>query len=231
VKSRAGIGLLELLVAAVLATIVVAVAVMLLQAQGAVARNLTARSERNDAQRAAFAILQAELRASTTPDVGAVGRDSVTGRTFRGYGIVCGFRSPDVFLRYRGLRLPDSAKDSVLQLGVESVIAFTSVRVDSTACPHSTGEQVVAVRWAAPPRVGAGWLFFERGGYHLSTYALRYRQGTGSRQPVTTEVFDDGRSSFLAIRDTMLRRIDISLRDRYQTGAGVRGRVQLLNGR
>lgn len=227
---RAGSGILEVLVAALLGTIIVGLAVMLLQTQSVVARDATVRSERNDAMRSAFAILNAELRNIVPADVRAVARDSVVTRIFRGLGVVCGFNRPDVYIRYRGLRLPDPAKDSALQAGPDNVVAVAYVRADSSGCTRSPGDQLLAVRWTGEPRIGATWLIFESGGYHLSTHALRYRQGVASRQPITNEVLDDARSAFLPVADSVLRGIGISLHDRYVTSV-VRGRLPLRNAR
>ncbi len=203
---------------------------MLLQAQSRIARDITMRSERNDARRAALAVLGTELRALAPADVHALSADSIAARIFRGHAVVCGFDASDTFVRYRGLRLPDPAKDSALQLGVENVVAVDGVRTDSSACVRSTGEEVLAVRWAAPPRVGASWLLFESGSYHLSTYALRYRRAGDSRQPVTNEVFDDRRSAFAIVVDSVLRRLDVTLYDRYGTGV-TRASLPLSNRR
>ncbi len=229
-RSRAGVALLELIVAAVLSTIVVAAAVLLLQTQGTVGRMITTRSERNDATRSAFAILRAELRHHTSSDIHAVGRDSIASRIFRGFAIVCGFNAPDVFVRYKGLRLPNPAKDSALQVGPENAVAIASVRADSAACPRNAGDQILALRWSAPPRVGASWIIFESGSYHVSTHALRYRQSAGTRQPVTTDAFDDGRSSFALLTDTVIRGFDVTLFDRYVPTVQ-RARQYLLNSR
>ena len=214
-RTRSGAALLELIVAAMLSTIVLGAAVLILQTQGAVGRMITTRSERNDAMRSAFAILRAEFRDHTTADIRAVGRDSIAARVFRGLATVCGFSMPDVFVTYSGLRLPDPAKDSALHVGPETVVAIASVRPDTSACGARPGNQVLAVRWTATPRVGENWLIFESGSYHLSTHALRYRQAAGTRQPVTTEVLDDGRSSFVLVADTLLRAFDVTLHDRY----------------
>jgi hypothetical protein len=229
-RGRQGFALLEVLVAAVLGTIVVALAVVLLQTQSILAREATMRSERNDAMRSTFAILSAELRNITPADVRAIARDSVVTRIFRGLAIICGFNRPDVFIRYHGLRLPDPAKDSALQVGPENVVALAPVRTDSSACPRNAGEQVLAINWAAEPRIGAAWLIFESGGYHLDTHALRYRQGGATRQPITNEVLDDRLSAFHPVADSVLRRIDVILRDRYVARV-MQGRLALRNTR
>ena len=214
--SRAGAALLELVVAAVLSTIVAGAAVLLLQTQGTVGRMITIRSERNDAVRSAFAILRAEFRHHTATDVRAVARDSIAARVFRGIATVCGFRTPDIFVRYSGLRLPDPAKDSALQLGPERVFAIASARPDSSACARTPADQILALRSNATARVGESWIIFESGSYHFSTNALRYRQAAGTRQPVTTDVFDDSRSAFAVVSTTSLLAIDATLYDRYQ---------------
>jgi hypothetical protein len=203
---------------------------LILQTQGTVGRMVTTRSERNDAIRSAFAILRAELRHHTNTDVRAVGRDSIGSRVLRGLATVCGFNASDVFVRYSGLRLPDPAKDSALQVGPENAVAIAYVRADTSACSRSAGDQILALRWSAPPRVGATWIIFETGSYHLSTHALRYRQSAGTRQPVTTEVFDDGRSSFALITDTVIRAFEVTLSDRYVPSAQ-RARHYLPNSR
>ncbi|HEX6062756.1 MAG TPA: hypothetical protein VFZ04_00990, partial [Longimicrobiales bacterium] len=191
---------------------------------------ITARSERNDAFRSAFAVLRAEFRHHTTSDVRAVARDSLAARVFRGLATVCGFSAPDIFVRYSGLRLPDPAKDSALQLGPERVFTIATVRPDSSACTPTPGDQILAVRASAHPRVGESWMIFESGSYHVSTNALRYRQAAGTRQPVTTDVFDDSRSALAVVADTNLRAIDATLHDRYRPGAQ-RVRHYLTNSR
>ena len=225
---RAGAALIEILVGATLSAIVVGAAVLLLQTLGAVGNGMTTRSERLDAARAGFAIIRSELRHVTAADTRAIARDSITSRIFRGRATVCGYNSADVFVQYQGLRLPDPAKDSALQLGPENVVAIGSVRADTTACLRTAGEQILAIRWAAPPRIGSSWLIFENGGYHLSTHALRYRQGSSSRQPITNDVIDDARSSFAPITDSVLRGIDVLFRDRHSNALS-RMRLTLPN--
>ena len=51
--------------------------------------------------------------------------------------------------------------------------------------------------WTIDPPVPGALVarIFERGSYHVSGGALRYRRGMGGRQPLTLDVFDDDRST------------------------------------
>ena len=227
---RAGAALLEVLVAAVVSSILLAIAILLLETQGDAARSISRRSEQNDATRSAIAALRAELRELRGTDIHAIARDSISSRIFRGLAVVCGFNGSDVFARYQGLRLPVPAKDSALQLGPENVVAIPFVRVDTTACTRYAGEQILALRWSAPPRVGSAWLIFETGGYHINANALRYREVGSTRQPITNAVFDDVHSAFAAVSDTVLRGIDVGFRD-LQMLPLARTRLHFLNAR
>lgn len=215
-RAREGIALVEVLVAAVLSGVVLASSAMLLSGQNRLAVSITNRSERNDATRSVMMILDSELNALLAEhDLRAVGRDSIASRIFRGVAIVCGFRSGWTYARYRGLRLPDPAKDSVLQLGIENTAALSSASVSDDACPHAPGENVLALTWpASPPMIGSIWLIFESGSYHLNSHALRYRRGAESRQPITNEVINDRASSFAALADTLVKGMHIQLSHR-----------------
>jgi hypothetical protein len=196
-RNRPGAALLEALVAALLGTLVTGTAVLLLQAQARIARNTSERSERNDALRSALAVLRAEL----TPlhpahDVRAVAAESVATRILRGVAIVCALDGEQTYARYRGLRFPDTAKDSVLEVGVEQPVPVLSARADSASCPAREGESVLSFRVPARTPLGSVWLFFESGSYHLSSHALRYRRPGESRQPITNEVLDHAHSAF-----------------------------------
>ncbi|HET9438823.1 MAG TPA: hypothetical protein VFO52_01555 [Longimicrobiales bacterium] len=195
-RNRAGAALLEALVAALLGALVTGTAVLLLQAQTRIARSTSERSERNDAIRSVLQVLRAELQ-SLEPrnDLRAVARDSVAARIIRGVAVICGSDGTYSHARYRGLRLPDPAKDSALQIGVENVIPILAAHTDSAACSPTAGEDVVSFSWSGFAPVGSMWLIFESGSYHLSGNALRYRRGTESRQPITNEVIDHARSS------------------------------------
>jgi type II secretory pathway component PulJ len=228
-RRRSGWILVEALVAVTLGAVVIGAAVTLLQLQGRIARNLGERSERNDAIRSALLTLHAELQyLAPATDLRALARDSVAARIFRGVGVVCGRDRQNILLRYRGLRLPDPAKDSVLQIGVENITTINSVATDPGACAHTAREQVVSVNLNGEVLEGSLWLFFESGAYHLSTNALRYRRGAESRQPVTNEVLNDRLSGFASIADSLTSGIAITLRDR-RTNASANAHLIFLN--
>jgi hypothetical protein len=221
----------EVIVAGVLSSIVLACAAMLLQSQSRMAHNISTRSERNDAGRSALLTLRAELQTVTpATDLRSIARDSIASRIFRGIAVVCGFRSGSTYVRYEGLRLPDPAKDSAVQVGIENVTVLESVSSNDDACPHTINEEVLTFTWQTAAPIGSLWLVFESGAYHLSTNALRYRRGAESRQPITNEIINDRASSFAAVRDTQTRGVRVTLRDRA-SAAVARDNVLLLNRR
>ena len=230
-RLRRGSALVEARLASVLLVLVAATAATVLRAQSRIANDISLRGERNDAARSALLTLQAELQSiDPRTDLHAVGRDSIATRIFRGIAIVCGSRDTITFARYRGLRLPDAAKDSALQLGVENVVAIQTVGTSAQACIPSRDEQVLALNMGAVPAPNSTWLVFETGAYHLSTNALRYRRGAESRQPITSEIIDDRQSSFRRMGDTSFRAIDVVLKDR-RTNARAQATIGFANAR
>lgn len=226
---RAGYALTEVIVAGALSTVVLASAAMLLRSQNTLAVNISARSERNDAMRSGLLTLRAELHAVTpATDLRAVTRDSIASRIFRGIAIVCGYRAGNSYVRYEGLRLPDPAKDSALQIGVENAVTITGVTAAADACEQRPNEQVLSISWPISAPVGSMWMIFENGAYHLSTNALRYRRGTESRQPITNEVLRDRQSGFAGVGNPLIRLLQMSLTDRT-TGATASDNLLLLN--
>ena len=230
IRLRLGAALLEVLVAAALAALVITSAGLLLHAQTRIAQRTSQTSELADATRSAALTLGAEWRTLVPQrDIYAVARDSVAGRVFRGSAVVCGHSAHKTLVRYRGLRLPDPAKDSVLQVGAETTASIISVASD-TGCAVAPREQVLAFDWTAHAPIGSLWLLFESGGYHLGTHALRYRRGSESRQPITNEVFDHQRSAFRATADSVIRSLTVLLSDRASGRITSHG-IRLLNAR
>jgi hypothetical protein len=123
----------------------------------------------------------------------ALSTDSFGLRAFRGIACVCGpGPTPlDLVVEAEGVRLPESAKDSVLLLGAAgewSVVALDGVTA-ATGCSDDPGG--AAELWhlsATPPRGAVFARYFERGSYHVVDEALRYRRGVSGRQPLTPEV-------------------------------------------
>ena len=226
---RSGAALIEVLTAAVLAAGVMAGGVAVLNTQGSIARRTTAQSERNDAVRSVMLLLRAELEAiEPAADLQAVGRDSIAARIFRGRAIVCGSQGETVYLSYRGLRAPDPDKDSLLEVGVERAVAFTNATAPAQACAGFPAETVHAVRIDRTVQRGSVWLLFERGAFHLSGNALRYRRGAESRQPLTSEVIDASASAFAAVGDSTVRLLRVTLRDRASRQLTL-GSIRMLN--
>lgn len=123
-----------------------------------------------------------------------VDADSLALRAFRGTGVVCPTDgvSSDLVVSFRGDRQPDPEKDSVLLIGANgsaSVAALSAVGTVTEAC--GVGPATPAL-WRldrpAPSQVVVARLF-ERGAYHLSGSALRYRRGASGRQPLTPEIW------------------------------------------
>ena len=115
-------------------------------------------------------------------------------RAFRGTGIVCppdGI-SNELVVSFRGDRQPDPEKDSVLLIGVDgsrTVAGLSGVGTAQEAC--GVGPRPPAL-WRLDRPVPVDIVLarlFERGSYHLSGSALRYRRGGSGRQPLTPEVW------------------------------------------
>jgi hypothetical protein len=155
--------------------------------------------ERAEARRIAAVVLAAEVRALSRDDFRAPAPDLLELRAMRGAGVVCDRSGDALLVRYRGLREPDPAKDSavVVSGGGESVHDIEESAQTSSACTSRPGERVL--RWRlqpAPPQDAAVLLLFERGSYHLSDAALRYRRGQAGRQPITPTVLRTPPSAF-----------------------------------
>lgn len=184
--------LAELVVAMGLMTIVGSIVVALLRTESRLAGHAADRAEALDATRTAGAIFTAEL----TPlepgtDLHGIDADSVRLRVFRGAGVVCGFAGADPLVRYRGLRQPDPAKDSVLvptAAGGERADTLHAATRAPSGCVARDGEAVFRLGTPAVLREGDAVIVFETGSYYAD-HAFRYRRGSGGRQPITADVF------------------------------------------
>jgi hypothetical protein len=192
-KIREGVSLLELLAALTLGGIVTAVLGGALVAQLRLARLSAERVAAAEAIRTVTAVLQGELRRATAVDVRAAGSDSLAVRSFRGIGRICDAGSDWLHILYRGDRLPDARKDSLLLLdgsGNARTVPLSEVRYQAAACPPVSGETPLLLRVSATAAQRGVALPFESGTYYLSARALRYRLGAEGRQPLTAELFD-----------------------------------------
>lgn len=197
---RAGFSLAELLATLVLGGLVSAAIAGTLGGAERLAGAQAARVAAAEALRVASVVLSRELRSvDPAEDIAMLSADSLRLRAFRGTAVVCGLAGSAVYVRYRGLRQPNPAKDSVLALdadGRAQPLALEAARVEAAACPGRP--EALVQRWRVGGVVPTGTLLllFETGSYHLADHAFRYRRGAGGRQPLTAELLDDGASEF-----------------------------------
>jgi hypothetical protein len=213
---RAGHSLVELaLMLLVMAAIAVSTAVVF-RSQSRMTRMGSERVERQAAERFVAGILGWELRARAPGlDPLELGGDSVSVRAFRGMGIVCARTGTTAHARYRGLRSPDPAKDSLLLLAGRSAEQVRPLAAVSTTalspCLARAGEDLIALSPDTTLLPGDLLLVFEHGVYHLSGAALRYRRGAGGRQPMTADVIYDD-SSDLSLAQHFADTVAVNLR-------------------
>lgn len=194
-----GFGLVEAIVALTIGSILLALVAGSVRTGALAARHAGATADAADAVRAAALLLAAELRPlEPGADLSGTAWDSLHLRAFRGIAIPCDTAMGAIVGRYRGLRDPDPAKDSILALTAagEFVVALTAA-AGGSGCTTRPGERLFRFTTAPALPAGAELLaLFESGAYHLSGAALRYRRGAGGRQPLTAEVLDDAASGF-----------------------------------
>lgn len=121
------------------------------------------------------------------------GTDSLSLRAMRGVAMVLGRPGPQTLLVcHLGLRRPNPAKDSILVLSdLGHWRAMDLLRSDAGGEGCWDGSRGREEVWEVGESLGAAsWYLarvFERGSYHLSDGAFRYRGGGGGRQPLTVE--------------------------------------------
>ncbi len=199
-RRRCGVTVVEVLVSLLLGLVVISLAWGALARQRTVASRLGSETDLLSARRLAAIVIGKELRAGVRGRDWVVGApDSLSLRAFRGWGPVCGFGSEpgNIVVVYHGERVANPAKDSVLILTAEgwwrADLTRRVSRAGSCVMDLGTDSEV----WTIDPPVPGALVarIFERGSYHVSGGALRYRRGLGGRQPLTPEVFDDDRST------------------------------------
>ena len=211
---RTGASLVEVLIALVLGVFVVQLGFATLGQLDRFAADASKRSDVAMSIRIARSVLRDELAVADSARAGGVAGDSVALRAFRGVGVVCpgSISGSTVLVAYAGARQPDSTKDSlevITASGRTRVIGFDVVSASAALCATRRGAEVVQLWTAATPVPPDALLLrpFERGSYHLAGSALRYRAGRGGRQPLTPEVFDDGRSWIVDSADVIAARL------------------------
>lgn len=202
-RGVAGLSLMEAVVSLLLGLVLMGLVLTVLGRQRDVIASLGRRAEALATVRTLRVVLRREARA-----LGAAAweasTDSVALRGFRGSADVCpGVEGGNVIVvAPRGIRAADPAKDSVLALTGEGQVLFRAledVAGEAPAC--SPGSASRWERWVLSDSVPAGLVlvrYFERGSYHISGAALRYRRGAAGRQPLTPEALRTPESRFLA---------------------------------
>lgn len=199
-RGRPGFSLAELMTALFLGSIVAVILGGALVAQLRLARHVAHRATSADALRTAHAVLRGDVGRATAPDLRALASDSIALRAFRGMGDICGAGHDRLLLRYRGDRLPDPRKDSVLIVsgsGAEHTRPVSDSRYTAVPCPLAAGD--VGLQVTVPDARGLDQgvaLLFESGMYYVSSRAVRYRTGVEGRQPLTAELFVQAGSGF-----------------------------------
>lgn len=206
VAAREGFSLAEMVAALTILMLLGTVLFGTLIAQMKLARGAAERALANDAVRSAVAIVTGEVRRTVPADVRALSPDSLALRSFRGLGLVCSAAGTVVTVRYRGDRMPDERKDSVLvvRAGREQAVQLLDARttVGDAACPGEDGYTTVRLSLGEGGILAgdaAALLVFESGRYFLTSRALRYRLGAEGRQPLTAELMRHPETGFVPL--------------------------------
>jgi len=206
--ARAGMTLLEVMAALVITALLLSVLLGLLLAQVRLARTAAQRVLAADAVRTAAAVIDGEVQRAAPVDVRAFSADSLALRSFRGTAVACGHGAGHAIVRYRGDRLPDEHKDSVLVIrgdGSVAAVALLSVAASAACTARAVDEAVLQLRTIPYLRAAAVMIVFESGSYYLTSRALRYRLGAEGRQPLTAEAFRDAATAFVSTGDAGVR--------------------------
>jgi hypothetical protein len=193
-RETAGASVVEAVVALLVGLLVLQLGLSTLAQFRSTQRQLVERADALVTLRIGRHVLRRELRHGV-PGRDWVGEgDSISLRAFRGAAAVCSNDTvaAQLVVSYRGERAPDPSKDSVLLLGGDGTSvprALVGAGVSPSPCSGPGGG--AAQRWTLDqpaPRGTVAVKIYERGSYHLSGAALRYRRGASGRQPLTPEV-------------------------------------------
>ncbi len=214
--STTGFTVIEALVSLLVGLLIGTLALGTFARQRTLQNSLARRGDALSALRTARYVLGREVR--TGDGTERVGRDTLGLRAFRGVAMICPTdRGLDgtVRVRVEGVRAPDLEKDSVWlprDAGAAQVLALVDRGPARAPCPDAPAEAVETWQLSGPVPAGARIArYFERGSYHLTEGALRYRRGQAGRQPLTPEVLLTPPSGFQAERGLIL--VDIYIRD------------------
>ena len=191
-----GVTVVEVLVSLLMGLALITLGGSALARQSTVASRLRSEMDLLSARRLAAIVIGKELRAGVRGrDWTVQAPDRLSLRAFRGWGLVCGIdaKSGTIFVDYQGERATNPVKDSVLILTAEGWRPADLTRRSAGGSPCATDLGGDSEVWTIDPPVPGALVarIFERGSYHISDGALRYRRGLGGRQPLTLDVFDD----------------------------------------
>jgi hypothetical protein len=191
---RPGFTLLEALAGLLVSGILMSVLTATIVTQARLTSVVSHSAEATEATWITAALLSDELRtARAETDRSAASTDALAIRAFRGIAIVCDTADGRATARWSGIRFPEPTKDSLLHDEHARAFSLSAMTRDCSVLP---GETRVALEPEVPVEPGEILLLFERGSYHLSDRALRWRVGAAGRQPLTAEAFDDARTGF-----------------------------------
>lgn len=203
-----GASVAEVLVALLLGLLLLTLSTALLARERALTRELASLLAVTETSRSARHLLRAEVGSAWPEGVGAPAADSLSLRAFRGHGLPCGVSPRGTYARVSGIRGPSAKKDSLWILyedWTQRVVALDAARpAPPGVCPEGALPVVALVHERNDTAVPILIRYFERGTYHLSGGALRYRRGGGGRQPLTPEHLDTRRSAFVVYPDGRL---------------------------
>ncbi len=192
-RARAGATIAEAIVALMVGLLVLQLGLSTLARFRSAQVRISARSDALVALRIGRHVLRRELRHGVADRDWIAEGDSLSLRAFRGMGFLCEADSAaaEVVVAYAGERAPDPAKDSILFVSGDGEVAVRALAGVATAAPCSGTLPGGPARWRLDGPAPSGAVIgriFERGSYHLSGAALRYRRGASGRQPLTPEV-------------------------------------------
>ena len=192
---RAGVSAPEAIVALLLGLFLVHLGLSTMARLRSAQSRLAQRTDGLVAMRVGRYVLRRELRWGRPQEDWYVSGDSISLRAFRGTALVCSHDTARVELTvsFSGDRRPDPSKDSVLLIsaeGTRGVRALAAIAPTTGPCGSAAPATLETWQLDAPPDPGTVLArLFERGSYHVSSYALRYRRGASGRQPLTPEVW------------------------------------------
>jgi hypothetical protein len=202
-SDRRGASLAEAIVSLLLTLLIIQLTWWLASAARRAGTQLIQRSDALETERLAWHVLERELGSGLQARDWSIDKPTVLVlRAFRGVGEVClpSSASDGGLVRYRGMRLPDPTKDSLLLMTAsgEWWVGRLVSRVASkeTCASWGSGEAIERWRWDPPVTGVLLARVFERGSYHLEDRAVRYRTGDAGRQPLTPEVLDTRGNAF-----------------------------------